>query len=427
MTPNELDLRQTLQEDASRIDATGDFATAAIGLERRRTRRRTTLTAAAAALAAVVVPFLFWSPNGPTGGLAPATSPSASVSPTPSATGSATPTPSMTRSADPVPTTPTAPTTEAPSTNVPVTATAQNTYALDDTIVVEGRVITLDRGTVVNRFSVLSNGGFVLESQLGSKPTELEILSPAGRTITTVSRQGGSYVASRDGSIVVAETRFEGPVVVLSPDGTELARRSGAGSPVAVVGEYVYLGGQSAEHTTEWNYLTGETRKLPRYITAVSTDRRVAALDRPLNDGYDTCWAVVDLTQASFPMVREHCGRQGNPQIFRPREFSADGTYLVGEKYIDGGYWFIPAVYRVSDGTDMLGGTPEKPIAGWSWRLDDDGTSIVISRDTAPDVTVDPAMNTLQRCTLAMACTTLQQELPLTDSLGMQPRYIVPR
>ena len=29
MTPNELDLRQTLQEDASRIDATGDFATAA--------------------------------------------------------------------------------------------------------------------------------------------------------------------------------------------------------------------------------------------------------------------------------------------------------------------------------------------------------------------------------------------------------------
>ena len=40
MTPNELDLRQTLQEDASRIDATGDFATAAIGLERRRTRRQ---------------------------------------------------------------------------------------------------------------------------------------------------------------------------------------------------------------------------------------------------------------------------------------------------------------------------------------------------------------------------------------------------
>jgi len=79
MTPNELDLRQTLQEDASRIDATGDFATAAIGLERRRTRRRTTLTAAAAAIAAVVVPVLFWSPSGPTGGLAPATNPSATI------------------------------------------------------------------------------------------------------------------------------------------------------------------------------------------------------------------------------------------------------------------------------------------------------------------------------------------------------------
>ena len=55
MTPNELDLRQTLQEDASRIDAPGDFAAAAIGLDHRRSRRRTTLTAAAAAIAAVVV------------------------------------------------------------------------------------------------------------------------------------------------------------------------------------------------------------------------------------------------------------------------------------------------------------------------------------------------------------------------------------
>ncbi|HEX6055629.1 MAG TPA: hypothetical protein VFY98_07450, partial [Intrasporangium sp.] len=68
-----------------------------------------------------------------------------------------------------------------------------------------------------------------------------------------------------------------------------------------------------------------------------------------------------------------------------------------------------------------------QPIAGWSWRLDDNETSIVISRNTASDVRAEPARNTLQRCTLDMACTTLEQELPLTDSLGMQPRYIVPR
>ena len=102
------------------------------------------------------------------------------------------------------------------------------------------------------------------------------------RVVGAVSREGGSYLTSRDGSIVVSETRFEGPVVVLSPDGTELGRRSGAGSPVAVVGEYVYLGGETAEQTTEWNYVTGETRELPRYITAVSEDRTRAALSWPV-------------------------------------------------------------------------------------------------------------------------------------------------
>jgi hypothetical protein len=426
MSPNELDLRQTLQEDASRIDAPGDFAAAAIGLERRRTRRRTTLTAAAAVVAAAVVPVLFWSPSGPNGGLAPATSPSATVSPTPSAT----PTPSVSKTADPVPTTPAQPTTEAaPSTAAPAVATPKNTYALDDTIIVDGRVIRLERGTVVSKLSVLSNGGFVLESQLGENPTEIEILSPAGKTIKAVSREGGSYVTARDGSIVVSETRFEGPVVVLSPEGTELARRSGAGSPVAVVGEYVYLGGETAEQTTEWNYATGETRELPRYISAISEDRTRAALSWPVpnQEGYDRCWAVVDLAKAALPTLIERCGQRENPQIFMPDSFSADGTYLVGNKYVDGGYWFIPAVYRASDGKDMLGGTPQKPISGWSWRLDDDEASIVISRNTASDVTVEPAKNALQRCTLDMACTTLQQELPLADTLGMQPRYIVPR
>ncbi len=218
MTPNELDLRQTLQEDASRIDATGDFATAAIGLERRRTRRRTTLTAAAAAIVAVVVPVLFWSPSGPTGGLAPATNPSATVTPTPSATPSATPTPSVTTTADPAPTTPAVPTTDAP-----ITATAQNTYALDDTIVVDGRVIGWSAAPSSTSFSVLSNGGFVLFSQLGEGPSEIEILSPTGRTTKTLSQdQGASYVTSRDGSIVVFRTRSEGPLVVLSSEGTEL-------------------------------------------------------------------------------------------------------------------------------------------------------------------------------------------------------------
>ena len=417
MSPNEMDLRATLQQDANRIDAKGDFAAAAIGIERHRRRRRTAITAAAAALVAAVVPFLVWSPGGPTGSLAPATNPTA-----PSVTGSASPTPSATGSGTPSPSAPTA---------TPSLATAENTYALDDTIVVDGRVIKLERGTKVGKFSVLSNGGFVLESQLGDNPSELEILGPDGRTVKSVSKLGGSYVMSRDGNVVVAETKFNGPVVVLAADGTELKRRPAPATPeapVAIVGEFVYFGGQEAEHTTEWNYVTGATRQLPRYITAVSEDRTLAALDWPApnQEGYDSCWAVMDLTKSGFPKLIERCAPKDNPELFQPREFSTNGTYLVGGKYIDGGFWFIPAVYRVSDGKDMLGGTSENPISGWSWRLADDEASIVISRNTSAPLS-PPKSNTLQRCSLSMQCTEIAPQLPILSEVVVDARYVVPR
>jgi len=420
MSPTENELRSTLQRDADHIDATGDFAAAAIGIERHRRRRRTAITAAAAALVAAVVPFLVWSPGGPTGSLAPATNPTASASPT------ATPTPSATGS-----TTPSTPSATA-TTATPSPANAENTYALDDTIVVDGRVIKLERGTRIGRFSVLSNGGFVLESQMGDNPSEIEILSPTGKTVRSVSTRGGSYAMSRDGTVVAAETKFQGPVVVLSADGTELTRRPAStppAAPVAVVGEFVYLAGQQAEHTTEWNYVTGETRDLPRFVTAVSEDRGLAALDWPApnQDGYDNCWAVVDLTKADFPTLIERCAPKDNPGLFKPREFSSNGTYLVGEKYIDGGFWFIPAVYRVSDGQDMLPGTRQQPVSGWSWRLTDDESSIVISRNSVADPYRDAPRNTLQRCSLDLVCTEIAPQLPIVSDVVVDARYVVPR
>ncbi|MDV3221745.1 hypothetical protein [Intrasporangium sp.] len=418
MSPNELDLRQTLQEDAARIDATGDFATAAIGLERRRTRRRTTITAAAAAVAAAVVPFLFWSPTGPTGSLAPATtpSPSASASPTPSATasGAETTTPTVT-------TTPPAP---------PVTATPENTYALDDTIVVAGRKIPLERGTVVESLVVLSNGGFLLQSHMstGASQSEMEILDADGRTVAALG-DSGFYAVSRDGTRVLYRNGLDDTVRVAGADGDPIAERRDDRSPAAIVGDYAYLNADASQPGLEWNYVTGETREVPSHIVAVSDDRTRAALQWELpSDGQEPgCWAIVDLTQQAFPTLVEQCGPEGNPTHFQPSSFSSTGTYLIGSKFIDGGHWFIPGVFRASDGRDMLGGTPEKPISAWSWRLDADEQSLVISRNTAADVFGGEPRNTLQRCTLGMDCTTLQPELELTDPLGMSPRYVVPR
>lgn len=416
MTPNELDLRRTLQEDASRIDAPGDFAAAAIGLDRRRTRRRTTLTAAAAAIAAAVVPILFWSPSGPTGGLAPATNPSASVSATPSATAPVTPAPTAT--------TPAQPTTDAPAT-----ATPENIYALDDTLVVAGRTLPLEKGTAVETLSVLSNGGFLLQSHMttGASQSEIEILDSGGNTVTALG-SSGMYAVSADGSRVLVRNGEDDRMRVFDPNGKAIAERRDNRMPAAIVGDFAYLNADSSQPGLEWNYVTGETRDVPSHIAAVSNDRTRAALQwfEPTVDGMDSvCWAVADLTKSDFPRLIERCGPEDNPTGFMPNAFSKTGTYLVGSKYIDGGHWFIPAVFRASDGEDMLGGTEQKPISGWTWRLSDDETSLLISRNTAGDVFADPAQNTVQTCSLAMECTEVLPELPITQE--SQARYTVPK
>ncbi|HKX69352.1 MAG TPA: hypothetical protein VJN29_19220, partial [Intrasporangium sp.] len=264
MSPNELDLRQTLQEDASRIDASGDFAAAAIGLERRRTRRRTTLTAAAAVVAAAVVPILFWSPSGPNGGLAPATSPNVLVTQTPSATVNPTPAPSVTTSVDPVPTTPVA----------PATATPENTYAFDDTIVVAGRTFPLEKGTVVETLRVLSNGGFLLQSHMntGASQSEIEILDAGGSTVAALG-SSGMYVVSRDGSRVLVRNGEDDRMRVLDPSGKTIAERRDDRMPAAIVGDHAYLNADSSQPGLEWNYVTDETREIPSHVVAVSDDR----------------------------------------------------------------------------------------------------------------------------------------------------------
>jgi hypothetical protein len=410
----EHELQTLLRQEAGRVEVPGDFASVAIAKRRRDQRNRAVLGAAAAVAAiAIAVPTL-WSGRGTP--VLPALTTSTSV---PSPTGSVpSPTPS---------------TTGPGQGSVPpgdAVATRSNTYAVDDTIRVGAKVIRLEKGTVVESLAVLSNGGFVLMSHLstGNAQSELEILSPTGKTVRNLGA-GGSYAVSPDGSRVLTKDDTTSTVRVYAADGFIVKQRQDARELGAVVGDVAYLNGDETQGSLEWNLTTGATRKLPAHVVAVSADRSRAALSWTVStDAFDNfCWAVVDLTQPGFPKTFERCGQSGNPTMFQPTAFSSQNTYLVGSHYVDGGFWFSAGVVRVSDGAVVVGGNDAHLVSGWSWHLEADESTFVISRNTSSPVS--PATsNTLQRCTLEMVCTQERPPLAVKDPNGFtEPRYVVPR
>jgi hypothetical protein len=418
---------QTLfRRQADRVDVPGDFAPVAIAKRRRDQRNRAALGAAAAvAVIAVAVPAVWSSRSGtsPVPALTASTtsvpSPSSSVPTTPATTAATTPAgtdspnPSATGSAPPA---------------SPV-ANRSNSYALDDTIRVGDTVIGLEKGTVVENLTVLANGGFVLQSHLGTgSQSEIEILSPEGSTLKTIGISG-TYAVSPDGTRVLAKSGAADTLVVYTADGSLIGQRRDSREVAAIVGDVAYLTGEASRGSLEWNVETGATRELPAHLVTVSADRARAALQWfvPTDAMDEVCWAVVDLTKPSFPRTVEKCGAGENPSMFMPTAFSSKGTYLVGSHYIDGGDWFIAGVVKVSDGEVVLGGKGDKVVSGWSWHLDDDESTLLISRNTSDPVS--PATsNTLQRCSLSMQCTAVQPEVDLADRGGVtDPRYVVPR
>lgn len=422
----ERELQNVLRQQADRIDVPGDFAPAAVAKRRRDRRKRAVLGAAAAvAVIAVAVPALWSSRSGPSP--VPALTTSTTSAPSPSSPVPTTPatTPAGTDSPNP------SATTAPPSGAV---ASRENTYALDDTIRVGDTVIRLDQGTVVENLAVLANGGFVLQSHIGSgasqTESEIEILSPAGRTVKALGASG-AYAVSPDGTRVLAKGGTSDTLVVYAADGSVIGQRRDAREVAAIVGDVAYLNGDTSRGSLEWDVETGATRELPAHLVAVSADRTRAALQWfvPTDAMDDVCWAVVDLTKPSFPRPVEKCGPGENPTMFMPGSFSSKGTYLVGSHYIDGGDWFIAGVVRVSDGTVELGWTNDRApvVAGWTWHLDEDESTLLISRNTSDPVS--PATsNTLQRCSLSMECTVVQPQLDLADQGGLTvPRYVVPR
>lgn len=410
MSPNETDLRAGLRHEAERVDAVGDFATAAIALERRRGRRRGAAIAATAfvAAAALAVPLGLSSLRG-TAPVTPAPARTSQQEPTtPTGLASQSPTPSATGGTGP-------------------TAAASGVFALDDTIHVGDTVIHLTKGTAVENLAVLSNGGFLVQSYktVGPRESQMDLLSPQGRVIKHLG-VSGSYAVSPDGARVVARDGRGRTTTVYSVDGTVLGQRTDNRRPAAVVGDYAYLNSNGETTSLEWNYVTGATRELPAGVVAVSADRTRAALQwiaASADPMGDFCWAVIDLTRPDFHTLIERCGPKGNPEWFEPMTFSSDGAYLLGTNYLDGGDWFSLGIVRATDGAMVLGGSGSHLVAGWTWRLD--GDALVISRNpTAPKA----EQNSLQRCSLDLKCVQLAPPRPVGGGAEVPaPRYVVPR
>ncbi len=416
---DERELRAALRRQADTVSVPGDFAPAAV-MRRRNDQRTKAVLAAVAAVTVILVPTL-WSANRGAQPPVPAVTTATTSIPSPSSSVPTTP-----------PTTP-AGTESPPATTAPpagAVATRGAAYALDDTIRFADTVLGLEKGTVVESFAVLANGGFVLQSHLstGSSNSEIEILSPAGRTVRAVG-PSGTFAVSPDGTRVLVKSGSANTVVVYAPDGTVVGQRQDVREVGAVVGDVAYLTGDASEGSLEWDVTTGQTRKLPAHLVAVSPDRTRAALQWFVaTDAMDdVCWAVVDLTKPTFPKTIERCGAGENPTLFMPGSFSAKGTYLVGSHYVDGGFWFSAGIVRVTDGQVVLGGDGDQVVSGWTWHLDADESTFRISRNTSEPLS--PATsNTLQACSLSMECTDARPPVALSDRGGLtEPRYVVPK
>jgi hypothetical protein len=326
MSPNEMDLRQTLQQDAERIDARGDFATAAIGLERRRARRRTTLTAGVAALAAAAVPFL-WSPSGPTGGLAPAASPTAPASPTASG-----PTPAETTKSGPAPT----PASKFAATigTGPVTGKPSVAYALDGVFHDGDRRITLPTKDSLQLLARLDGGGVLVQAAPDDGMAPIQFLDASGAVVAVVDDAQDATVNATGARVVVADQT--GSLRVYDPRGVLVANLDTGDEntrPTGIWGDIIYYSTVDASgksFTRSWDVTGTATRAVVEGSFAAIHEDRALAILWP-NQDYDpgnNCYGIFDLKAGSANPLS--CGQ------FAPSDFTADGTMVFGPEVADG-------------------------------------------------------------------------------------------
>lgn len=401
---------QVISTEAGCVAAKDASPASPVVVGHRRVRRHGIAKASAAGLIALATPLLL-SCGGPAGG--PVTPSTASTS------GTAT-------SASPT-------TTATTATSATTSASAlQDAYAVGDTLRIGGRTIQLEHGTLVHDFAVLDGGGAMVQSTMGkaSTPIEYEIVDPTGHTVrhldaptTNLPGHVVRWAASPDGRHVLLTNGQR--ATVYDAAGTVVAVRSDSGTAGAIVGNHAYLQPaptDQAVRSTDWNIATGKTRVIPNRVWAVSRDGRLAAVrwHPPGADGYQGCWAILDL-EAPFAKKFEHCR-----SYFEPRAFSATGTYVIGDNYLDGGFVNNLAVARADNGTFVIGGAERaKWYLGWSMRMSEDERTVLVARDTnAPssDTHLDVV---LIRCSLTLTCTTVQPKRHF-ELIG-RPPYMVAR
>jgi hypothetical protein len=377
-------------------------------------RRHLPTIVAVVAAAALVAGLVFWSVTTSPDGVTPA-------GPTASPT---------TTTVTPTTSTWTQTTTVAP----PTTGTPQldEAYAAGDRLRIGDRTIQLPPGTTVIDFAVLDGGGVMIASSTDAGRTSAyAILGPDGRTLADIDapatdRPGrlARWAASPDGRRVLVSTGER--AIVYSAAGAVVSERAETRQAAAIVGNRAYLRPDdptSTESSTEWDVAAGTTRALPNGVRAVSRDGRLAAINwhpPELGDGYASCWAIIDL-EGRFQKALERCGGS-----FLPDAFSATGTYVIGENYLDGGDVDNLAVARADDGSFAVGGA-DRPdwFLGWSIRMSEDEQSILVARNTSPATADRPLEVTLVRCSLDLQCATLEPELRF-EWLA-RPPYVVGR
>lgn len=422
-SPSNDQLHQQLAAHVEHVHASTDLTGPAMARAGRIRRRRHTLaaTGAATAVLAVTAPFVWWNLQGNDPTPVPATT---TTTTTGTSTSTAAPTPVPTEtSAAPTATTPT--TTPA----APSYAELADSYAVGDTLRVGGKTIQLERGTRVHDFAVLDGGRIMLTSSMDDETTDHEILDPAGRTLRRIDAPASDapgrvtrWAVSPDGTRILFSTGEQ--VTVFDPSGGILATRSSPGEATAIVGDRAYLRGGDLDReapSTEWDVATGGTRELPSGVRAVSRDGRLAAISWPGEyDDYRSCWAIIELDEG-FRKVFERCGG-----VFIPQTFSAKGTYVVGQHYIDGGDVYNLAVARANDGTIVVGGEARADwFLGWTMRMSEDEQTLLVARNTTAEGADRANEVALVRCSLDLGCTTLEAARTFT-TIG-RPPFVVAR
>lgn len=409
MNATEDRLRDILGEHSTdvRVSVT-DLAVHAIARDQRNRRRELTAMAGAAALAlAVAIPVALTLGGAPKSAPVPAGTSTTSLSTSLTTPPTTTPGESSQPSASGP-----APATSSTTTAAVPYAELAHAWAGGDQLHIGGRTIQLEPGTVVRDFAVLDGGGAVLLSTMGTgHPAEVEILDASGRTVKQIWEGNGDveFAVSPDGSRVLFSGGEE--LAVYDAAGEPLGRLPDARRARAIVGDVAYASGTrtGGGETLVWNVVTGETRELPRVITAVSPNGERAAARWMPPDAAEhlSCWALIDLTTPDGADAESHC----SSEFFIPTAFSADGTRLLSEFELDGGGADLLSI-RSSDTGALIFGGGTKPdwFLGDSLRLSPDGESVLVSTVTHVDEGLPYLDTVLQTCTLDGRCQTLQPE-----------------